>query len=125
MAFDVQQERRKQAKMKEPHVWKEADLLSLIQNGIKESINLDYKECNALQKTDGKKNELSKDVSAFANSAGGVLVYGIVENGHEPTGFDIGYDPTDITKEWIDQVITSNIQPRTRYGASGEGCLCG
>ena len=98
--------------MKRPYEWDETDLLGLIQNQTKESTELDYKSCDSLQKTDGKKNELSKDVSAFANSAGGTLVYGITEDGHVPTGFDVGYDPTDITKEWIDQVINSNIRPR-------------
>src|SRR5450759_2840615 len=98
--------------MKRPYEWDENDLLGLIQNQTKESIELDYNKCDSLQKTDGKKNELSKDVSAFANSAGGTLVYGIVENGHVPTGLDVGYDPTDITKEWVDQVINSNIHPR-------------
>lgn len=98
--------------MKKSYEWDETDLLGLIQNQTKESIELDYKSCDSLQKTEGKKNELSKDVSALANSAGGTLVYGITEDGHVPTGLDIGYDPTDITKEWIDQVINSNIHPR-------------
>jgi len=34
----------------------------------------DYKACDSLGKNDGKKKEISKDVSAFANSAGGLSV---------------------------------------------------
>lgn len=39
------------------------------------------------------------------------FVYGIEENGHIPTGIDGGADPA-ITKEWIEQVIESRVQPR-------------
>ena len=98
--------------MKQPWEWDEDDLLQLIATGEQESITLDYKQCDSLAKSDGKKNELSKDVSAFANSAGGVIVYGIVENGHVPVCLDDGYDPQEISKEWLDQVITSRIQRR-------------
>ena len=82
-----------------PRDWKEADVLALITNGVKESLELDYKQCASLQKTDGKKKEISKDVSAFANSAGGTIVYGMIENGQSPINIDVGYDPTDISKE--------------------------
>ena len=95
-----------------PRDWKEADILSLITNGVKESLELDYKQCASLQKTDGKKKEVSKDVSAFANSAGGSIVYGMIENGQMPISIDSGYDPTDISKEWLDNVISSTISPR-------------
>lgn len=98
--------------MNEPWDWDESDLQMLIANQVRESIELDYKACDALQKTDGKKNELSKDVSAFANSAGGTIVYGMIENGHVPTAIDAGYDPSEISKEWIEQVINSRIQRR-------------
>ena len=95
-----------------PRDWKEADVLSLITNGVKESLELDYKQCASLQRTDGKKKEISKDVSAFANAAGGTIVYGMIEDGQLPIGIDIGYDPSDISKEWLDNVISSTISPR-------------
>ncbi len=98
--------------MKAPWEWREEDLLNLISAGEKESITLDYKACGSLQNTDGKKNELSKDVSAFANSAGGTIVYGVSENGHVPTGLDSGFHPNEISKEWIEQVLNSRIQRR-------------
>src|SRR5262245_44592645 len=92
--------------------WREADLLALIQEGVEENIGLDYKACASLQKRDAEKKEISKDVSAFANSAGGIIVYGMLEDGHRPTGLDAGYNPQDITKEWLEQVIQGNIRPR-------------
>jgi hypothetical protein len=98
--------------MKEPWDWKESDLLALINSGEKESLTLDYKECAALANTDGKKSDIGKHVSAFANSAGGTLVYGMKENGHVPTELDEGFDPNVISKEWLEQVINSNIQRR-------------
>lgn len=97
--------------MKDPALWTEDDLLALIANGIPESLNLDYKDSRALQKTDPAKNNISKDVSAFANSAGGTLVYGMIEENQRPKDFDEGCDPRDITKEWVEQVIHGNIQP--------------
>src|SRR5262245_21272367 len=95
-----------------PWEWEESDLLELIRTQRPEGLDLDYKACDALQNTDGKKNEISKDVSAFANSSGGTLLYGMLENGHVPTGLDGGYDPSVIAKEWLEQVINSRIQWR-------------
>lgn len=69
-------------------------------------------------------DELSKDVTAFLNADGGSLVCGIREDeGTEATGgapvplasFDPamdGHAKSDITKETIENIITSNIQPK-------------
>src|SRR5581483_5756562 len=85
------------------------DLRRLIKDEVQESISLDYKDSRALSKD--KKAEICKDVSAFANSAGGQLVYGVTEDKHVPTGLDDGADPS-VTKEWLEQIIDSNVQPR-------------
>jgi hypothetical protein len=95
-----------------PPVWRESDLLAMVTSGEKESLILEYKACDSLGMSDGKKNELSKDVSAFANSAGGTIIYGVVENGHVPIGLDVGFDRSEFTKEWLEQVINSRIQRR-------------
>jgi hypothetical protein len=91
--------------------WDEAYLNNLIQIGEQERLTLDYKVSAALAKNDKEKNDLSKDVSAFANSAGGLLVYGIVEDKHVPIAIDVGLDRNVITKEWLESVIKSRIQP--------------
>jgi hypothetical protein len=41
--------------MVEPCLWEETDILRLISNGVQESLTLDYKRCDSLQKTEGKK----------------------------------------------------------------------
>lgn len=93
----------------------QADLESLISNAVEERLDLEYKRANSLQKTDGAKKEITKDVSSFANSAGGVLIYGIaeyddVEKRHLPERID-PIDRTAFTREWLDQII-GNIRPR-------------
>jgi predicted HTH transcriptional regulator len=97
--------------MKPANEWDEAYLQELIRIEEQGGLRLDYKASAALDKTDGKKNEISKDVSAFANSAGGFLVYGMLENKHVPTSIDVGVDRNVITKEWLESVIKSRISP--------------
>ena len=92
--------------------WEEGDLLSLIENKVEEDVGLDYKASPSLGKQERQKNDLSKDVSAFANSAGGIIVYGITEVDHFPTELDEGYDPGEVSKEWVEQVIQGRIRPR-------------
>lgn len=94
----------------------EKELVELITNQVEENLHLDYKGAGALEKTDSKKAEISKDVSAFANSDGGVIIYGISEFGdvarkHLPEKID-PIERTIISKEWLEHVINSNIQPK-------------
>ena len=56
------------------------DLQRLVDEGLEESLILDYKASPSLARDSGKPEELCKDVSALANSAGGQLVYGIEED---------------------------------------------
>ena len=100
--------------MREPWLWEEEDVLGLIREQRKENLQFEYKKSDALAKTDGKKTEITKDVSAMANSAGGVIVYGIDEQrkSNGPIQLDIGIDPTEISTEWLEQVIDSGIQRR-------------
>src|SRR5690349_20006276 len=95
--------------MKNPWEWDDDDLSAMVSAGTQESIELDFKESDSLQNTDRKKDEISKDVSAFANSAGGTIIYGMKENGHVAIGLDTGNDPNVITKEWLEQIIDSKI----------------
>ena len=57
--------------------WNEARLQRHIDDGIEESLNLDYKDARSIAKSDSKKREITKDVSAMANSDGGIIIYGI------------------------------------------------
>jgi hypothetical protein len=98
--------------MTDPSQWTEADLRRLITDQVKESVTLDYKQSRSLGRGDHEKNELSKDVSAMANSAGGVLIYGVDMDGHLPMGIDEGLDPGIISKESLEDTIGSRIQRR-------------
>ena len=97
------------------NIWDQARLESYITNQIEENLMLDYKSAGALAKTDGKRSEVTKDVSAFANPAGGTIIYGIKEHDdqtkkHLPEKID-PIDRTQLSKEWLEQVI-GNIRPR-------------
>lgn len=88
------------------------DLENLIAGKIEENINLEYKSADAL--TD--KKEIAKDVSSMANSAGGLIIYGIKEydeadKNHLPEKIT-PIDRTRYSREWFEQVIHSNISPK-------------
>lgn len=94
-------------------VWDEARVQQYIDDSIEESLNLDYKAAAALAKTDGKKREITKDVSAMANSDSGIIIYGVTEdatNRHLP-GQIKAVKRKEFSKEWLEQVI-SNIRPK-------------
>jgi Putative DNA-binding domain len=55
-----------------------------------------------------------KDVTAFANSAGGQIIYGIPEENGVPQPLDDGVDRAQISPEWIEQVISTNTSPRVQ-----------
>jgi len=73
-----------------------------------ESMSLEFKSGASLKKNDSGKQEIAKDVSAFANSEGGVLIYGIEEENHVATRLS-PFNGNEFTKEWLEQVIMSNI----------------
>ncbi|WP_111685114.1 AlbA family DNA-binding domain-containing protein [Winogradskyella tangerina] len=81
---------------------------SFIFNEIEESIHIEFKAAGALSKTDSIKKEVSKDVSAFANSDGGIIIYGIEEKNHKAHKFSF-IDGNEFTKEWLEQIISSTI----------------
>lgn len=91
------------------------DLQSLISDRVEESTQLDYK--SGIDKTKEKwKSEIAKDVSAMANSNGGVIIYGIKEydeedKRHLPEKI-VPLDAIMISRETLMQVITNNISPK-------------
>jgi len=92
------------------------DIEGYIREQVEESLYLEYKSADAFGRGDGKKKEIAKDVSAMANSAGGVIVYGIKEfddldKRHLPERLD-PVSRSEYTKEWLEQVINSNISPK-------------
>jgi schlafen family protein len=96
-------------------MWNLDRLEQLVRENVEENLSLEYKSAEALGKSDAKKAEIVKDVSAFANSTGGVLIYGIAEfqqrdQRHRPEKID-PVNRLEYSKEWLEQIIQS-IQPR-------------
>ena len=95
--------------------WTKQRLDQMISDGIEESLTLDYKRWASLGKDEKQKTEITKDISSFANSSGGVVIYGVSEcpekeRQHLPEKLD-PLPRGAISKEWLEQVI-QNIQPR-------------
>lgn len=89
------------------------DVQDLIDNEVEESIHLEFKSAGALGKWDSKKAEMTKDVAAFANADGGIIVYGLSEQNHKASALSF-IDGTIFTKEWIEQVLNSGIQQKIK-----------
>lgn len=97
-------------------MWTLEKINQYISDGIEENIHLDYKGAASLGKNGEKKKEISKDVSAFTNSDGGVIIYGVkefdeAEKRHLPEKID-AVNGNEFSKEWLEQIINSNISPR-------------
>lgn len=91
--------------------WTVADLEALI--GSEETSNLEFKDGRSLLNESKKKEEIARDVSAMANAAGGLIIYGLHETNSVATS--IAGCPADHGKaEWFDQVITNNIEPKVQ-----------
>jgi hypothetical protein len=91
-----------------------ADFQKMVDAQIEETLTLEYKASAALTRDSKNVQELCKDVSAMANSAGGQIIYCIGEDKktHKPTGVDEGVTDDKITREWVHQILGSNIHPR-------------
>jgi hypothetical protein len=85
-------------------------LQELIKNEVPESTTLEYKAAIAI--TDNK--EICKDVSALANNAGGIIVYGLSEESNKPKMIDPITDKR-LSRERLDQIISLGIQPVIKF----------
>lgn len=102
---------------------------SLVENKVPEDIHLDYKQELKFSRDEDKK-ELLADVCAFANSGGGVILFGISEerNGNIHTGIPSAIVPINIENRdetiiRIDQSIKDSIEPviyGIRIGFTGD-----
>lgn len=96
-------------------IWNYERVQRMIDDGVEENLHLDYKAAGSLAKIDKKKDEIVKDVTAFANSDGGLIIYGVREHtNHAKKHLPDKLDPinrAEFSKEWLEQVI-SNASPR-------------
>jgi len=83
------------------------DIQNLIDNQITESLTLEYK--------DGRKKvtDMVKDFSAFANTVGGTIIYGVSERNGIPVSFS--WINKRGVKEQIENIVLSNVQPKIEY----------
>src|SRR2546423_13216683 len=87
------------------------EINKLITDKVQENLHLDYKDSRAVDP--GKREEISKDISAFANSDGGIIIYGVEEDKkHFPVKIDDGVDRSICSHERLEQIIHGNITPR-------------
>ena len=75
---------------------------------IEESATLDYK-----RDFPKKHREFAKDVTAFANTEGGLIIYGVEEKNHRPVAFPGVKISADILRE-KENVIESSVMPPLR-----------
>jgi hypothetical protein len=93
----------------------EADLQGLIINSVSESNSIEYKERLSLN-TDTEKKEFLKDLSAFANSSGGDILFGVkAEKGIPKQLVGIEIDNRDFMTLRIEDILRYGIQPRIPY----------
>lgn len=90
----------------------EEDIQTLINNKERESLILEYKQ--EIFGTDHEKKEISKDISAMANTEGGYLVIGIQEVSGQAstivgTSKVVGTQPVEA---WIESVLIANVRPK-------------
>ena len=98
--------------MRDPWEWELEDLQSLI--GLSESQRLEFKSSALLSKNQEHiALELSKEVSAFANTEGGTIVIGIAEGkqGKIPVADRLDGVGSEWPSQRIQQLVEGNISP--------------
>jgi hypothetical protein len=93
----------------------EVDLEHLLANSVPEGKTIEYKKALP-SNSDGDKKEFLADVSSFANTAGGDLIFGIDEAQGAPFGIP-GLDISDPDAEVrrLDSIINDGLEPRARF----------
>lgn len=74
-----------------------SDILSLIENKIDESQNLEYKEPS--RNSDKDCNNLAETISGFLNTDGGIVLYGISEERDGDHRYPIDIKWCDVPKD--------------------------
>lgn len=90
------------------------DIKTLIDNQVLEGKTLEYKSI-LLEDADKEKIEFLADVSSFANTEGGDLIFGIFEDKEKKelkSDFGINIEDSDVTIQRLENIIRDGISPR-------------
>lgn len=93
---------------------READLQFLIDNKVLESKTIEYKK-ELPNNSDPSVKEFLADITSFANSSGGDLIFGISQDNQtgEPKAIEgIEIENSDKEKTRLDNIIRSGVEPR-------------
>lgn len=93
----------------------EQDIQSLIANSVSEGRTIEYKR-ELPGNSDAEKKEFLADVSSFANTSGGDVVYGVEEAKGVPIA-TAGLAISDLDQETrrLDSILADGLEPRIRY----------
>jgi hypothetical protein len=89
----------------------ERDLLEQIQAGVPEGVLVDYKR-DMYGRADADVREFLKDVSSFANTAGGHLIIGMDEDGGIPTALAPLTVDADQERQRLENLARDGLEPR-------------
>jgi hypothetical protein len=89
----------------------ETDLVEQISAGVPEGILVDYKR-EMYGRSDIDVKEFLKDVSSFANTAGGHLIIGVDEVGGTPTGISPLTGDADQDLQRLENLARDGVEPR-------------
>lgn len=88
------------------------DMRVLVESGVPEGKEIDYKQTLPTNDNEGKREFLA-DVSSFANTAGGYLVFGIREENMIPVEMcGLSIPNTDLEIQRLENMIRDGIDPR-------------
>jgi hypothetical protein len=92
-----------------------SDVQELITLGVEESKTIEYKKELKIG-TDSEKKEFLADISSFANTNGGDLIFGIEAPGGIPIGLSpIAIPDLDTQKLQLESIIRTGINPRISF----------
>jgi Putative DNA-binding domain len=103
--------------MRPINLWNESDLQFLIDNKLGETIVREYKQALDIDKPLDRK-ELCRYCSAFANSQGGIIIFGLQESDQAGKGsIPVALSPIldRSLKERAQQIILDGIQPKMDF----------
>lgn len=103
----------------------EADIQALITNAVAEGRTIEYKR-KLPEGSDADRKEFLADISSFANTSGGDLLYGVDEQNGVPTNVTgLVMADQDLEIRRLESVITSGLDPRIRYVLRQVPCAAG